>query len=305
MLLPYLSVAQSNRWKRTRYEFFGGIGMTNMLSDLGGADQIGTHGLKDFNFSMTRPAFTVGGRYWCLRRVAVCTSLSYGWLRGDDRLTAEYFRENRNIQERTTITEWQTRVEYTVLTEKEGHRYNLRKMDVRGLIGNKIVVNVFGGAALFYYVPKGRDGRPGGTGKYYALRSVGTEGQNFVPTRKPYSPVSVSIPLGFQLKYIINRKWSVSWDIGIRQTFTDYLDDVSKTYVDPNDVATYNKNSKVTPEQAAYFADPSLSKQRGSLQTTGLNQQRGNSANYDIYFLSFFTVNYKVRTGRNGLPTFK
>ena len=313
IVIPFLGQSQTNRWKRLRYEFFGGIGASGFLGDLGGSDQIGTHSFKDFEFSMTRPAFTFGGRYQIMRRMAVQSAFSYAWIRGDDRKTTEAFRNNRNIQIMTPLVEWQARMEYTVLTEKQGHRYNIR--NVRGLIGNHIVVDIFAGGALFFFYPMGRDSRPGiGTGKYYGLRSVGTEGQNLgKATRTPYSLFSFSIPMGFQLKYVINRKWSVSWDIGIRQTFTDYIDDVSKTYAEGEAVAQFNKNKNVSPDLAAYFADPSLNKNvrqqdangGPNRNTTLPGEQRGSNRDYDIYLLSFFTLNYKVRTGRNGLPVFR
>jgi len=312
IIIPLLGHSQTNRWKRLRYEFFGGIGASGFLGDLGGADQIGTHYLKDFEFSMTRPAFTIGGRYQIMRRLAVQSALSYAWIRGDDRKTKEAFRNNRNIQVMTPLAEWQARLEYTVLTEKQGHRYNIR--NVRGLIGNHIIVDIFGGGALFFFYPMGRDSRPGGSGKYYGLRSVGTEGQNLkTGIRKPYSLFSFSIPMGVQLKYVINRKWSVSWEVGIRQTFTDYVDDVSKTYAEGVAVAQFNKNGNVNPELAEYFANPAINRNvrqqdangGPNTNTTLPGEQRGNNRNYDIYFLSFFTLNYKVRTGRNGLPIFR
>jgi hypothetical protein len=300
-----------------RYEFFGGIGASGFLGDLGGADQIGTHYIRDINFSMTRPAFTFGGRYFILKRLAVQSALSYAWIRADDRLTTEPFRHNRNMQVLTPLAEWQCRIEYTVLTEKQGHRYNIK--NVRGIIGNHVIVDIFGGGALFFFYPMGRDSRPGGTGKYYGLHSVGTEGENttsLYPTKHPYNLFSFSIPLGIQLKWVINRKWSVSWELGMRQTFTDYIDDVSKAYVDPSLVAQYNKNKNVDAALASYFADPSLGRANNidpnapghpvpNKNTTLNGQQRGNNRNYDTYFLSFFTLNYKVRTGRNGLPIFR
>ena len=52
ILLPTLSSAQ--KWKRNRVEYSFGIGATNFLGDLGGADQVGTNGLRDFELSMTR-----------------------------------------------------------------------------------------------------------------------------------------------------------------------------------------------------------------------------------------------------------
>ena len=47
-------------WKRNRQEYFFGGGATNFLGDLGGANQIGTHGIKDFNWPAVRPDFEVG-----------------------------------------------------------------------------------------------------------------------------------------------------------------------------------------------------------------------------------------------------
>ena len=312
LIIPYFAHSQANRWKRYRYEFFGGIGASGMLGDLGGSDKIGTHYVKDIDFSMTRPAITAGGRYFILKRVAVQSALSYTWLRGSDTKTQELFRNNRNIQVLTPLVEWQARVEYTILTEKTGHRYNIK--NVRGILGNKVSIQIFGGAAFFYFYPMGKDTRPGGSGKFYGLRNVGTEGQNLgYDARKPYSYFSFSVPLGFQVKYIINRKWSVAWEIGLRTTITDYLDDVSKTYVDPDAVAAKNQNKHVDPTLANYLADPSYGRANNidphvavpNKNTTEIGQQRGNNRNFDSYFLSFFTLNYKVRTGRNGLPIFK
>ena len=52
-----------SRWKAYRYEWSAGIGASNFLGDLGGANQIGTNGFKDLELSLTRPSFTVGLKY--------------------------------------------------------------------------------------------------------------------------------------------------------------------------------------------------------------------------------------------------
>ena len=46
LFLPAISDAQ--RWKRQRYEFSAGIGVSNFLGELGGANQIGTHYFHEF-----------------------------------------------------------------------------------------------------------------------------------------------------------------------------------------------------------------------------------------------------------------
>jgi len=72
-------------------------------------------------------------------------------------------------------------------------------------------------------------------GKKYYLRPLGTEGQgsSFYPDRKPYGSMALSVPVGVGIKYAINARYNIGLEITHRFTTTDYLDDVSKTYVDP------------------------------------------------------------------------
>ena len=69
-------------------------------------------------------------------------------------------------------------------------------------------------------------------GQKYFLRPLGTEGQvaNF-PGRKEYSTMALAIPFGIGIKYSINEKVNISFEVAQRFTTTDYLDDVSTTYV--------------------------------------------------------------------------
>lgn len=70
--------------------------------------------------------------------------------------------------------------------------------------------------------------------KYY-LRPLGTEGQgsSLYPDRKPYGSMAFCIPFGVGFKYAVNQQFNIGLEITHRFTNTDYLDDVSKTYVDP------------------------------------------------------------------------
>ena len=63
-----------------------------------------------------------------------------------------------------------------------------------------------------------------------------------------YSNVQAAIPFGLGLKYILNPKWYISTEFGVRTTFFDYLDDVSAgsnslvknfQYGNPNDNDVY------------------------------------------------------------------
>jgi opacity protein-like surface antigen len=75
-------------------------------------------------------------------------------------------------------------------------------------------------------------------GKKEFLRPLGTEGQVAgYKSRKPYSTMAFCFPLGAGVKYNINDKMNLSFEVSQRFTTTDYLDDVSTTYVGPANAA--------------------------------------------------------------------
>ncbi|MFT4022476.1 MAG: DUF6089 family protein [Flavihumibacter sp.] len=84
------------------------------------------------------------------------------------------------------------------------------------------------GASIFSYDPYAY---LNGT-KYY-LRPLGTEGQGTAayPDRKPYGSMAFAVPFGVGIKYAINQKVNIGFEVLHRFTNTDYLDDVSTTYV--------------------------------------------------------------------------
>lgn len=298
--------AQSNKWKRMRYEFFGGIGVSNFMGELGGSNNPNkmeaSHFLGDFEFAMTRPSFTLGMRYQVLSRLASSYTISYGRLRGDDSKTANIYRQFRNCNFRAPLWETGLRFEYSLITTRKGHRYSLR--NVRGRRGNKIDLAVFSGVAAIYFNPRGQY-----NGKWHSLQPIGTEGQNYAATRKPYSRFSFAVPIGFNMRYVVNKKWSIAIEYGFRYAMSDYLDDVSSGYADPDLVYAAAGDN----DAAAVLSDPSvlLDNRAGLLEEhpelkymTVPGEQRGNSTVNDIYMFSFITINYKVKTGRNGLPRF-
>ncbi|MFH2141416.1 MAG: hypothetical protein ABIJ97_03265 [Bacteroidota bacterium] len=298
LTILFIEVGQSQRsarWRRMRYEIIYGVGVTNFLGELGGANRVGSNFVRDMEFIATRPLGSLGMRYKLQEDLSVKVALSGGYLRGDDSFTTEMYRSNRNLHFRSFIMEFAGQFEYSVIREKIGHRYNLRR--VRGVKGFKTNTYFFVGVGGFYFNPKAKylDG------KWYALQPLGTEGQGLVPTREKYSRVQVAIPYGVGFKYGLDRKWSLGLEIGIRKTFSDYVDDVSTTYFNNNIIASENG------DVAAYFADPSL----GRFDTdpvndswTGPNTQRGDAKDKDTYMFIILNLTYKMQTTRKGLPKF-
>lgn len=92
---------------------------------------------------------------------------------------------------------------------------------------------VFGGVAVYHFNPMAPVRESDGTTRWVALQPLGTEGQynhNF-PDRKPYPLTQVCVPFGVGVKWRLGKHFSLAAEYGFRKTWTDYLDDVSTTYV--------------------------------------------------------------------------
>jgi len=292
--IPVLTQAQmsSRRWKAYRTEVNFGIGAANFLGDLGGANQIGTHFAKDLELSQTRLALTAGLRYKLSPYFALHPSISYGKVAGDDALTEEFFRNNRNLNFKSNIWEVNTTVEFFFLKEQVGHRYKLR--GVRGLRGFEFAGYVFAGIGVFHFNPKGEY-----EGKWHELQPLGTEGQGLVPSREKYNLTQLCIPMGIGFKYTIDRRWGISLEYGFRYTFTDYIDDVSKTYYDRDALAEYRG------DLAAALSDKSKGNYtNNNPATSNAGQQRGDPNHRNTYMFATVGVTYKIRTGRTSYPIF-
>lgn len=289
LMIPSLSSAQRARarWKAYRYEWSGGIGVSNFLGELGGANQIGTNGFKDLELSATRPALCVGLRYKLSPYFALHTHLTAGQVSGDDALTKEFFRNQRNLNFKSNIIELNVNFEASLLSQKEGGIYRLR--GIKRSSSFEASLYAFAGIGVFHFNPKGKI-----DGKWVALQPLGTEGQGISPARSKYKRTQLCIPIGFGGRYFFNRRWGVGLEIGVRKTFTDYIDDVSKTY--------YNKEAIAAAhgQQAAALSDKSDPR----LELNNEGQQRGDPGDNDAYMFAIFSLHYKLRTGRSNFPIF-
>ncbi len=124
------------------------------------------------------------------------------------------------------------------------------------------------------------------------LRPLGTEGQgsSLYPTRKPYSSMGISIPFGAGFKYALNERINIGFEVLHRFTNTDYLDDVSKTYVDP---AVFPLNPDGSTPVALLLSDRSY--EIGT--PIGLkDRQRGNSQQKDQFVTAMFHLTFNLQS---------
>lgn len=301
----------AQEWKYNRSEVIIGTGASNFLGELGGKDGVGTNDLKDFNLEATRPLLHVGHSYRLTPNIAWVNDLTFGYLTGNDAHTNEDFRKNRNIHFRTPIFEFASTINYFPFTEREGARYTLtgyrmKEKKRRGVeffqkLDYDIFPYIFGGIAVFYFNPQAKYPEDGDIvemrGEWVNLKPLRTEGQGIIPTRDEYSLVQISIPMGLGFKYIVDRTFSIGLEYGIRLTFTDYIDDTSTTYVDPEMLKEYHGGQK--GELAAYFSNPTQYNLQSSITTTG--QQRGDIRDNDAYMFAKITLYYKI-TDRTTIP---
>jgi hypothetical protein len=129
-------------------------------------------------------------------------------------------------------------------------------------------------------------------GEKVFLRPLGTEGQGLVAGKKQYNSMGISLPIGAGLKYALNERINVGFEILHRITNTDYLDDVSTSYVDP---AVFPPNPDGSPSNAQLLSDRSY--EIG--EPIGLpGRQRGNSKQKDQFVTAMFFVTFNLQSYR-------
>jgi hypothetical protein len=146
------------------------------------------------------------------------------------------------------------------------------------------------GAGVFTYDPYAYL-----NGKKEFLRPLGTEGQTIgYKGRKQYSPMAFCIPFGVGVKYNISEKTNISFEIGHRFTTTDYLDDVSTTFIGVNNFQLLPNGNKSTAgllQDRSYEIDPNF-----VLGVEG--RQRGWNKQKDQYVIAEIGITFNLSSYR-------
>jgi len=131
-------------------------------------------------------------------------------------------------------------------------------------------------------------------GEKIFLRPLGTEGQGspLYPDRKKYSSMGISIPFGGGIKYSFNERMNIGFEVLHRFTNTDYLDDVSKTYVDlaafPPNPDGSTSNAQLLSDRSYEIGDP-----------IGIpGRQRGNSRQKDQFVTAMIHFTFNLQSYR-------
>lgn len=268
-LSPFLVEAQfynRNIYRTQRNEISFGLGASSCLTDVGGGKSIEDSFFKDYaraflfdiNTDQTQYAFSFSYKYFLKSKLAFRVNLAYAKVAGDDQSTTDPSRANRNLNFQTTIIEGSTVLEWNIVTEKTGNRYNLKNkynksIGARNPLGFGFYI--FGGIGGFFFDPYGIDNISGAMVKHQ-LRPMRTEGQGLLSPNDPfysksenaagveldyskyvlegpYKPFAVCLPVGFGIRKSFHSMAGIKLEAGFRFTNTDYIDDVSTRYFDP------------------------------------------------------------------------
>jgi hypothetical protein len=219
-------------------------------------------------------------KYFMHPRVGLRFGANYTRLTAADSLSDIPIHKARNLRFETGLFE-----------VHGGLEINLLAVDIDRA---KVSPYVFGGVAVFYYNPY-TDGMHGE--KVY-LRPLSTEGQGIpvYPDRKQYSLVNVAFPIGGGFKFLIGKALMINTEIGFRYTATDYLDDVSKSYVNDQTLFDYRSQQSV---DLAWRQDEVPGVNPESLNYPDYKFQRGDSKANDWYWFGGISVSVYLNAFSN------
>ena len=215
-------------------------------------------------FNELHPAGGLFMRYNWNNYLSTKLSGTYGNLTGDD-ANLSGAQAERNLSFSSSLIEVGLTMEFNILGFQP---YALQRV---------FSPYVFAGGAVYRYNPKAFY-----EGDWYELQPLGTEGQGLeaYPERDFYELTTFAVPFGVGAKYAITDKWTLGLEIGSRLLFTDYLDDVSRTYVDLNQLRAARGDIAAALSDRRTDPDP----------TPGIN--RGNDTARDWYYIVGVTISY-------------
>ncbi len=239
---------------------------------IGGSQYFGD--LNDnYGFKYVRPCGGIFARVHVNPFIAVRFSANYAKVGYDDKLSSNVFNKQRNLNFRSDI------VEATFQTEFNFFRFST------GELHSRFTPYITLGIGGFYYNPYTQL-----NGVRYNLRQVGTEGQFVGYAGRQYSNFNFCFPMGLGVKYWVLPGVNIGAEVVHRLTLTDYLDDVSNTYIDTKLFQSDPEN----PNSAYLLHD--RSGELGGQQLGRDGKQRGNSATKDQYLMMMFTLSFQFKT---------
>lgn len=216
-------------------------------------------------FRTIKPAVSINLKY-DMYALVLRGGISWAQAEGNDKYNRQADLKARNFSFKTNILEANICAEYNLLEPDLFDAYPY----------------IFAGIGVFHFNPYTYDNS---NQKTY-LQPLGTEGQG-IPglNRKKYSLTQFCLPFGAGWKYKVNEKIQLAYELGVRRLFTDYFDDVSKTYVG---LETLLSNNGAKAVELSYRKNAPFSEE---------GEVRGNSGAKDFYI--FNGIKLTINIGKN------
>jgi len=282
----------SQRWKTERHSLVLDAGVSHFMGDLGGGGKDAAHffGVRDLDFSSTRPVLSAKYRFRILEPFSAKAGFTWAKLSADDASSSSEGRNDRNLSFTSNILQFSLHGEYYFVKEKANPRYSFSSLhSIRNLSAY-----AFTGFSFFYFNPKAEF-----DGVKYELQPLGTEGQGIGTNPAPYKKTAIGWPLGLGAKYKLNKKIAIGIEISNTFTTSDYIDDAHNMYYDNADIAL--KYGDI----AAELADRHVDVNGNQLPpfVSGTPRRGGNDYN-DAFIFTVVTLTYSLKKDNTGLPKF-
>lgn len=212
-------------------------------------------------------------------RKGIETEVAFSWLSliGDDEIATLSRVKLRNLSFKTNVIEGVFKL-------------NAAPLEILDINNEKFSPYITAGVGFFNFNPKAYY-----NGTWYELRHLGTEGQysDRYPDRTPYDNFEFNLTFGIGAVFYRKNNISVAVEFLNRFTRTDYIDDVSKTFVATEDLLNGNGNS---PDLAVKLADRS-----GEIPNNDQIFIAGNARGNSQYNDTYWTCNILLRIPMNNI----
>ena len=207
-------------------------------------------------------------------QILIRGAYNFARVNGSDTYSDKEELRLRNLQFESTISEFTVAGEYYLfnLYEKRFSPY------------------AFVGLGIFHFNPYTLDS----VGRKIFLHPLSTEGQGIYPNKKPYSLLQPVIPFGGGVKFAIGENFRVGIEINFRKLFTDYLDDVSTSYPNYDDLLAARGQTAV---DFSYRGDEIPT---GDQAFPTKDTQRGSAAQKDVYYFTGINIQFRPSFGNGG-----
>lgn len=202
-----------------------------------------------------------------------------GKLLGRDSDSQSLDRKKRNLSFQSPLYEFGINTEINI-------NHFLKGLDKYG-----VKVYYTTGINLFHFSPKTFKRNEFGDVEIIDLQPLGTEGQGLPGFNDRYSLTQINIPFGLGFRFHLFDNIEMGIELVPRITFTDYIDDVSDSYVSYDDLMAANRPI------AAMMANRTGEYLGTNVVSVPTGATRGNPDDNDWYFFSGVYLSYNWGAG--------